>query len=84
MHGSWPTVGIIAFLRHKHPSSYSDSVSSFVDGNQVILHVRAMHGACHARQCDYWYFQTGKSKIVEHWDVTQAIPEKTASDNPMF
>ncbi|MGK5027447.1 hypothetical protein [Janthinobacterium sp. RB2R34] len=29
-------------------------------------------------------FKLKKSKIVENRDVTQAIPEKIASDHPMF
>lgn len=29
-------------------------------------------------------FKLENGKFVEHWNVTQAIPEKTASGNPMF
>lgn len=28
-------------------------------------------------------FRVDDGKIVEHWDVTQAIPERTVSGNPM-
>ena len=61
----------------------------FVDGEPVIVH--AMRDArCAVREpgtrgnaiVDIFKLENGKT--VEHWDVTQAIPEKTASGNPMF
>ena len=60
----------------------------FVDGEPVIVHV---HVHVHAVRepgtrgnaiVDIFKLENGKT--VEHWDVTQAIPEKTASGNPMF
>lgn len=74
----------IAFLRDKYPDSHSEIVTSFVDGEHVILHVRAVREPGTRGNAIVDIFRLENGKIVEHWDVTQAIPEKTASGNPMF
>lgn len=74
----------IAFLRDKYPNSHSEIVKSFVDGDYVILHVHAVREPGTRGNAIIDIFKLENGKIVEHWDVTQAIPEKTASGNPMF
>ena len=74
----------IAFLRDKYPDSHSEIVRSFVDGDHVILHVHAVREPGTRGNAIVDIFKLENGKIVEHWDVTQAIPEKTASGNPMF
>lgn len=74
----------IAFLRDKYPDSHSQIVTSFVDGDYVILHVHAVREPGTRGNAIIDIFKLENGKIVEHWDVTQAIPEKTASGNPMF
>ena len=74
----------IAFLRDKYPYSHSGIVKSFADGDHVILHVHAVREPGTRGNAIIDIFKLEKGNIVEHWDVTQAIPEKTASGNPMF
>ena len=74
----------IAFLRDKYPDSHSTIIKSFVDGDFVILHVHAVREPGTRGNAIVDIFKLENGKIVEHWDVTQAIPEKTASGNPMF
>lgn len=74
----------IAFLRDKYPNSHSEIVTSFVDGDYVILHVHAVREPGTRGNAIIDIFKLENGKIVEHWDVTQAIPEKTASGNSMF
>ena len=74
----------IGFLREKFPNSHSEIKRSFVDGDYVILHVHAVRepGARGNAILDIFKLENGK--IVEHWDVVQAIPENPANSNTMF
>ncbi|MDR3453721.1 MAG: nuclear transport factor 2 family protein [Rhodoferax sp.] len=74
----------IAFLREKYPQSHSEIRQSFVDGDYVILHVHAVREPGTRGNAIVDIFKLENGKIVEHWDVTQPIPEKTANDNGMF
>ena len=74
----------IAFLKDKYPQSHSEIRQSFTDGNYVILHVHAVREPGTRGNAIIDIFRLDHGKIVEHWDVTQAIPEKTVSGNPMF
>lgn len=54
-----------------------------VDGDLAVVHVRASRpGAPDAAVADFYRFRDGR--IVEHWDVLQAVPETAAHDHPMF
>ena len=74
----------LAFLREKFPNSHSEIKRAFADGDYVILHVHAVRepGARGSAIVDIFKLENGK--IVEHWDVVQPIPEKSANTNGMF
>ena len=74
----------IAFLKEKYPQSHSEIKQSFTDGNYVILHVHAVREPGTRGNAIVDIFRLDHGKIVEHWDVTQAIPEQTVSGNSMF
>jgi predicted SnoaL-like aldol condensation-catalyzing enzyme len=69
--------------RPESPRSHSETKRVFVDGDFVILHVHKIvePGTLGVAIIDI--FRVDDGKIVEHWDVTQAIPERTVSGNPM-
>jgi predicted SnoaL-like aldol condensation-catalyzing enzyme len=75
----------IEFLKKTYPMSHSDIEKVFADGNYVICHVHAIRepGTRGFAIVDIFRLDDN-GKVVEHWDVTQAIPEKTASGNTMF
>jgi len=74
----------IQFLRTKYPGSHSEIKRVLADGDYVVLHVHAVRepGARSSAIIDIFKLENGK--IVEHWDVTQEIPEKAANANGMF
>jgi len=77
--------GFIAFLKDKFPNSKSEFKRVFADGDYVIVHVHAVREPGTRGNAIIDIFRLdGKGKIVEHWDVVQAIPEKPANENGMF
>lgn len=74
----------VAFLREKFPRSHSDIKRSFVDGDHVILHVHAVREPGTRGNAIVDIFRLENGKIVEHWDVSQPVPENAANRNGMF
>ena len=54
------------------------------DGDLVVLHVNIKMNGSDRGLAVAEFFRLKDKNIVEHWDVTQPVPEKTASGNPMF
>ena len=57
---------------------------AYVDGNIVVLHSHVRMKADDRGMAVVDIFRFEKGKIVEHWDVLQPIPEKSANNNTMF
>ena len=74
----------IGFLKEKFPNYHSEIKRVLADGDYVILHVHNVPepGARGAAIIDIFRLENGK--VVEHWDVRQDVPEKSANDNTMF
>jgi len=55
-----------------------------IDGNMAFVHVRypTWGGKEHAAVDIFRFDDDGK--IVEHWDVMQSVPDKSANSNTMF
>lgn len=67
-----------------NPQSRAKIVRSAVEGDLVWLHVHATNGAEDKGQAVLDIFRVQNGKIVEHWDVIQNVPEKSANNNTMF
>ena len=79
--------GFKAFIAHrkeKFPNARSEVKRSFADGDYVILHVHSVREPGERGVAIVDIFRLENGKIVEHWDVVQPIPEKTANSNGMF
>jgi len=74
----------IQFLRIKYPGSHSEIKRILADGDYVVLHVHAVRVPGTLGNAIIDIFKLENGKIVEHWDVTQEIPEKAANANGMF
>jgi predicted SnoaL-like aldol condensation-catalyzing enzyme len=57
----------------------------YVDGRIVVVHSHVTRGKDDRGSAVIDIFRLdNRNKIVEHWDVLQPIPEKSANDNTMF
>ena len=57
----------------------------YVDGRLVVVHSHVTRGKDDRGSAVIDIFRFDRhNKIVEHWDVVQPVPEKSANDNTMF
>ncbi|MEP6842144.1 MAG: nuclear transport factor 2 family protein [Pseudolysinimonas sp.] len=65
------------------PDSRFEIQRILVDGDLAMVHVKASGpGRPDAAVADIYRFEGGR--IVEHWDVLQAVPPDAVHDHPMF
>ena len=74
----------IAYLKDKAPQYHSEIKKVFADGDFVTLHVHNTPAPGARGNAIVDIFRLEKGKIVEHWDVIQPVPEKSANTNGMF
>ncbi len=74
----------VQFLREKFPDSQSNIKRIIAEGDYITLHVHALREKNTRGFAIIDIFKLENNKIVEHWDVIQEIPEKSANDNGMF
>jgi predicted SnoaL-like aldol condensation-catalyzing enzyme len=74
----------IAFLKAKFPMQHGDIKQIIAEGDLVALHVHSTRGDGTPGRAIVDIFRIADGKVVEHWDVIQDIPEKSANGNGMF
>ena len=74
----------IAMRKEKFPNAKSEIKRAFAEGDFVILHVHSVREPGERGVAIVDIFRLENGKIVEHWDVIQAVPEKAANENTMF
>ncbi|WP_455924197.1 nuclear transport factor 2 family protein [Pseudomonas putida] len=82
--GKAPFVNFFTDYFNKFPQASSRIVRSAVDGDLVWLHNFSQSGPADRGRAIVNIFRVKDGKIVEHWDVIQAVPEQSANGNTMF
>jgi predicted SnoaL-like aldol condensation-catalyzing enzyme len=67
-----------------HPGLQVIIHRALADGPFVALHVHLKRDESGPGLAVAEFFRVENEKIVEHWDVSQPVPVKTASGNSMF
>ena len=75
---------LVGFLKEKFPNFRNEIKRVIADGDLVVLHVHSKRSPDDRGRAIVDIFKVENGKIVEHWDVVQDIPEKSANDNTMF
>jgi predicted SnoaL-like aldol condensation-catalyzing enzyme len=66
------------------PTFVADVKRVIVDGDIAVVHLYARSTPEERGGSVIDMFRLKNGKIVEHWDVLQAVPEKSANPHPMF
>jgi predicted SnoaL-like aldol condensation-catalyzing enzyme len=81
--GREPAVKFLA-TRVVTRESVTDIKRVVAEGDLVVLHVHSRTNLSDRGRAVIDIFRVTDGKIVEHWDVIQPVPEKSANSNTMF
>lgn len=82
--GKAPFINYFTEYFKKNPSAKNSIKRVIAEGDLVMLHVHSTQNSKDRGQAIVDIFRIKNDKIVEHWDVIQNIPEKSANSNSMF
>lgn len=82
--GAQPAIDFLAPYLASHAEYRYNFKHVYVDGDIVVVHSHVTRDAKDRGSAVVDIFRIEKGKVVEHWDVVQPIPEKSANDNTMF
>lgn len=68
----------------KNPSARSEIKRIIASNDLVMVHVHSKMNPLDRGRAIIDIFRVKDDRIVEHWDVIQAIPENSANDNGIF
>jgi predicted SnoaL-like aldol condensation-catalyzing enzyme len=68
----------------QYPELHFDFKRFIAEGDLVVVHSHLKVNPSDRGTAVMDIFRVDKGKVVEHWDVLQQIPEKSANKNTMF
>ena len=74
----------LAMLKKDFPKNHGDIKRAIAEGDLVALHVHSKRTPESRGNAVMDIFRIENGKVVEHWDMVQAVPEKALNDNTMF
>jgi len=77
-------IGFVRWLRGRYPNLTLDIKRVLAEGDMVVTHSQLILEPGTPGQALADYFRLENGKVVEHWDVIQAIPDQSANSNGMF
>jgi predicted SnoaL-like aldol condensation-catalyzing enzyme len=82
--GKEAAVTVLSQVLQQMPGWSYEFKHAYVDGDIAIVHSLVRLKADDRGMAVIDIFRFEKGKVVEHWDVVQPIPEKSANSNTMF
>jgi predicted SnoaL-like aldol condensation-catalyzing enzyme len=76
--------GFISYLRATFPQLRAQVKNIFAEGDFVVAHVHGVRVPGQRGSAIVDIFKLKDGRIVEHWDVIQAIPAEAENRNGMF
>jgi predicted SnoaL-like aldol condensation-catalyzing enzyme len=82
--GPEPFVKIVKWTAQNYPDFRYELKRIIAEGDYVVLHSHLILKPGDRGTAVVDIFRLENGKIVEHWDVVQDVPEKSANNNTMF
>jgi predicted SnoaL-like aldol condensation-catalyzing enzyme len=82
--GAEAYVGFMKWLAQTYPEFRMETKRVIAEGDYVVLHSHLILKPGERGSAVVDIFRLEHGKIVEHWDVVQEVPEKSANNNTMF
>lgn len=82
--GKAPFVNYFTGYFKENPQVKNVIKRAIAEDDLVVLHVHSSQNAQDRGEAIVDIFRVENGKIVEHWDVQQAVPEQSANRNTMF
>jgi predicted SnoaL-like aldol condensation-catalyzing enzyme len=82
--GSESLITTMKWFTQNFPELRMETKRIIAEGDLVVLHSHLILKPGDRGSAVVEIFRLENGRIVEHWDVAQEIPEKSANDNTMF